>query len=94
MLLTNTELLDDITVALDVLLFEVVEQATTLTCQRGQRTLCPEVLAVGLEVLGEVVDTEGEECDLAVGGAGVLCVAALLSEQLSFLFRSQVHDNK
>ena len=94
MLLTNAELLDDSTVALDVFLFEVVEQSTTLTYQRGQCTLSTEVLAVGFEVLGKVVDTIGEECDLALGGAGVLCIVAVLCEQLSFLFRSQVHDNK
>ena len=34
-LLTNTELFDDCTIALDVFLLEIVEQATTLTYQRG-----------------------------------------------------------
>jgi len=83
-LLTDTELFDDSTIALDVFGFEVVQHATTFTYESGQCALCTEVLAVLLEVLGEVVDTEGEECNLALSTTGVLCVVAVLCEQLCF----------
>ena len=86
-LLTDTELFDDSTIALDVFRFEVVQHTTTFTYESGQCALCTEVLAVELKVLGEVVDTEGEECDLALGTTGVLCVVAVLGEQLCFFLR-------
>ena len=87
-LLTNTEFFDDSTVTLDVFTFEVVEHTTTLTNECGQGALGTEVLAIVLEVLGEVVDTEGEERNLALCATGVLGVFAVLSEELSFFLRS------
>lgn len=83
-LLTDVELFDDSTIALDVFAFEIIEHATTLTYQCRQSALGTEVLAVVFEVLGEVVDTESEECDLALSATGVLGVFAVLSEELSF----------
>ena len=86
-LLTNTEFFDDCTVALDVFSLQVIQHAATLTYEGSQSTLSTEVLTVSLQVLGEVVDTEGEQSDLALCRTGVLSVVAVLSEQLSFLFR-------
>ena len=86
-LLTDTELLNNSTVALNVFSLEVIQQAATLTYQVGQCTLGVEVLAVLLEVLGKVVDTEGEQGDLALCSTGVLGVVAILSKELSFLLR-------
>ena len=65
-LLTNTEFFDDCAVTLDVFCLQVIQHTTTLTNKCGQRALCTEVLAVFLQVLGQVVDTEGEQCDLAL----------------------------
>ena len=87
-LLTNTKLFDDSTVTLDVFRLQVIQHTTTFSYQCGQSTLCTEVLAVFLQVLGEVVDTEGEQSDLALSRTGVFCVVAVFCEQLSFLFRS------
>ena len=85
-LLTNTEFFDDSAVTLDVFCLQVVQHAATLTYQCGQGALCTEVLAVFLQVLGQVVDTEGEQCDLALSRTGVLCIFAILCKELSFLF--------
>ena len=87
-LLTNTEFFDDCAVTLDVFCLQVIQHATTLTNEGSQGALCTEVLTVSLQVLGQVVDTEGEQCDLALCRTGVLSVVAVLCEQLCFFLRS------
>ena len=57
-LLTQTQSLNDGTVAVDVALLQVVQEGTTLTYQAGQSALGAVVLAVLLHVLGEVLDAE------------------------------------
>jgi len=91
-LLTDTELFDDCTIALDVFCLQVIQHATTFTNEGSQGALCTEVLTVFLQVLGQVVDTEGEQCDLALSRTGVLSIFAILSKKLSFFLRSQIHD--
>ena len=59
-LLTDAELFDDSTIALDVFCLQVIQHTTALTYQSGQCALRTEVLAVLLQVLRQVVDTESE----------------------------------
>ena len=63
-LLTDTELSDDCSVALNVDLCEVVEQASSLANHLQQTTAGVVILLVCTEVLGEVVDSLSENCDL------------------------------
>jgi hypothetical protein len=49
------------------------------------------VLAVGLEVLGEVLDALGEEGDLDLGGAGVHVVGSIALDQVGLAFPGQGH---
>jgi len=65
-LLTETESLDDGTIAIDVAVVEVVKECTALTYELCQRASCTEVLVVLLQVLGEVLDAESEKCNLAL----------------------------
>ena len=90
--LTDTKLFDDSTIALDVFSLQVIQHATTLTDEGRQCALCTEVLTVLLQVLGQVVDTEGEQCNLALGRTGVLGIFTVLGKKLSFFLRSQIHD--
>ena len=85
-LLTQTECLDDCTVAVDVAALEVVEQRTALTYETGEGTLGAVVLAVLLHVLRKVLDTEREQCNLAFCAAGVGSSLAVSREQLYLLF--------
>ncbi len=57
-LATEAEFLDDGTIAVDVLLCEVVEHTTTLTYEHLHRAAGGEILVVGTKVLGEVCNTE------------------------------------
>ena len=90
-LLTDAEFLDQCTILLDIFRLQVVEQAATFTNEVGQCALGAEVLAVELEVLCEVFDTEGELCDLTFGRTGVLCALAELGKELCFFLRCQIH---
>ena len=57
-LLTQTQSLDDGTVASDIALLQIVEEGTTLTYETCQSALGAVVLTVLLHVLGEVLDAE------------------------------------
>ena len=62
-----------------------VESQVALFTYRIQRTSGTEVLVVLLQVLGEVLNTIGEQCYLALNRTGVLSVLAILAEDLSLL---------
>ncbi len=57
---TETELLDDIPVSLDVLALEVIKNATTFTYELQKCTACAEVLLVVFQMLCKVSDTVGK----------------------------------
>ena len=57
---TETKLLDDISVSLDVNLLEVVKDTTPLTDELQEGTTGCEVLLVVFQMLGEVSDTVGK----------------------------------
>lgn len=84
-LLTQTQGLNDSTVACNVALLQVVQEGTTLTYQAGQSALGAVVLAVLLHVLGEVLDAEGEQCDLALSATCVGSTLAIGGEELGLL---------
>ena len=84
-LLTETQALDDGTVALDVTLFQIVEQGAALADELSQGTGRHKVLVVGLHVLSEVSDAIGEQCNLALCRTRVLGVLAILAENLGLL---------
>lgn len=57
-LFTEIERLDDCSVALDIDLFQILQQLAALADQTQQRTLCTEVVFVATKVFRKVVDTE------------------------------------
>ena len=57
---TETKLLDDSPVSLDVNLLEVVQKLAPFTYETEKGTTCSNVLLVLLHVLGKVSDTVGE----------------------------------
>ena len=85
-LLTDTQLGDQGTIALDVLLHEVVEQAAALTDHLVQAAAGVVVLRVLLEVLGELVDALGENGDLDLGRTGVAGMGCVLLNDSSLFF--------
>lgn len=58
-------------ITLDVLPLQIVEQAPTLTDQHEEPALTMEVVLVLLHVLGEVLDSLGEQRNLDFGRSRV-----------------------
>ena len=84
-LLTQTEGLDDGTIAVDIAFLQVVKQCTTFADETCECTLGAVVLEVLLHVLGQVSDTETEECNLTLGATRVGGTSAELFEELGLL---------
>src|SRR3954452_17398403 len=78
----DAEAVDQRAEALDVLLRQVLQQATALTDEDQQTTAGVVVVLVGLEVLGQVGDPTGQQSDLDLGGAGVTVLGTELGDDL------------
>ena len=57
---TETELLDNLSVSLDVGLLEVIKETAALTDQTQKAATCHDVLLVLFDVLGKMSDTVGK----------------------------------
>ena len=84
-LLADVQLCNDGTIALDVLLGEVVEHAAALTDELVHAQTAVVVVGVSLEVLGQLTDTLGPDGDLNLGRAGVVLVRGVGVDDVGFL---------
>jgi hypothetical protein len=73
-LFTEAELLEELRVFREVVALDVVEQLTTAGGHLEEAAAAVEVLAVGAEMLGQVIDASGQQGDLDLGGTGVFIV--------------------
>src|SRR5258708_2402357 len=80
-LIPQPEVLDDLTVAVDVRPLHVVQQTAAVPDHLQQPAAAMMVFLVSPEVLGEVVDPLGEQGDLDSRGAGVRLVLLVLLER-------------
>ena len=71
---------DDASVPLDVVVTDVIEETAPAADQHEQATTTVVVLLVDLQMLVEVVDPLGEQCDLDLGRARVGVVQAMLGD--------------
>ena len=78
LLLSETELLNDSSVSLDVNLLEVVEEVSSVTNHLEETTAAMIVLVVALEMLGEVSYSVGKDSDLNLGRTCVTLVSCVL----------------
>ena len=76
-LLTDTQLSDQCTVTLDVLLHQVVEHLAALTYHLQQATTRVVILGMNLQVLGQLRDASGQDRNLYLGRTGVSCMGAV-----------------
>ena len=85
-LLTDTQLGDQSTVTVDVLASQIVQHAAALTNHHQQTTTGVVVVLVGTQVIGQLIDTSGQDSNLNLGGAGIAFVSSVLQDNLSLLF--------
>ena len=86
-LLTQAELCNDCTIAVDVLLGEVVEKASALADHHQKAAAGMVVLLVLTQMLGQGVDPGGEDSDLDLGRTGIAGMGCVLLDNGS-LFSS------
>lgn len=85
-LLSQTELLDDSAVAVDILLLKIVQKVTALTDHFKKTATGVVVVVVGLQVLGQVGNSLGENGDLYLGRTCVTLVHRVGLDDLCFYF--------
>ena len=83
-LLAQVELFEELAVLGEVVSLHVIEQFTTAGSHLQQTAATVKVLAVGAEVLGQVIDPSGENRDLDFGGSGIFIVSFELSDDFWF----------
>lgn len=79
-LFTKAELREDIGILVQFVLLEIIEELTTTARHLEQATARMEILAVGAEMLGQMIDPGGEQCDLDFGRTGIGVVGFELSD--------------
>src|SRR5205807_4749166 len=80
-LMAETELVDELPIALQVHALQVLQQAAALADHFQQAALPVVVLGVRPEVIGEAVDPLGEQRDLDRGGARVPVMLPVLPDR-------------
>ena len=81
-LFADAEPLDNASITANVFLLQVVQQSTPLADHFQQAATRMMVLAVGLEMLGQVGDPSRKECDLHLGRARVVIVGPVAPNDL------------
>jgi hypothetical protein len=87
-LATQTETLDQISVTIDILSFQVIEQLATGIHHADQTATGMVVMIVLFEMVLQLVDVGGEQGDLYFGGTSVAFGQGVLGNDLCFLFGS------
>ena len=86
-LLSEAELLNYCTVALDISLLEIAEKVSSVANQRLKTSAAVVVLMIGLEVLGESLDSVSQKSNLNLGRTGIALVSSVhLNNCLLFVF--------
>ena len=98
-LLAQVQLLEKLLILGEVVTLDVVEQFTTTGRHLQQATATVEVLAVSAKMLGQVIDSSGEDRDLDFGRSGILIVGFERCDDFGFSdcrhwFYLRVHDCK
>jgi len=85
-LLTQTKSLDEVTVAVDVLSLQISEQTTTLSYKLHKGAVSAMIFVVDLHVFGQVRDTVGEQCYLALARTSISVGLPVLGKDLFLSF--------
>ena len=87
-LLSQAELLNNGTVALDVCFLKVAEKISSVANHLLQTAAAVVVLVIALEMLGQIFDSVSKKRDLNLGRTGVSFVSSvLLNNCLLFVFK-------
>ena len=96
-LLTDTQLGDQSTVTVDVLVCQIVQHLAALTNHHQQTTTGVVVVLVYTQVNSQLVDASGQNSNLNLGGTGIAFVSSVLQDTLGLLFlqnHGKIHLSK
>ena len=79
-LLSDVESCDDRTVALDVVVHQILEKVSSATNHLKESATAVVVVGVSLEMLVERVDSVGKNRDLYLGGSGIAFASCVLGD--------------
>ena len=85
-LLTDTQLGDQSTVTVDVLLCQIVQHVTTLTNHHQQAATAVIVVLMHTQVIGQLIDAGSQDGNLNLGGTGIAFVSSVFQDNLGLLF--------
>jgi len=84
-LLSDSESLDQSPIAIEILLLDVVEQTSAPADETQKASTTVMILGVSLEMLGELYDSAGQQCNLDFRRAGVLLMKTVAFDDLRLL---------
>jgi len=79
--------------ALEIFLAQVTHEPTALTDELEQSQAGRVIFFITFEVLGQIFDPLGEQCDLYFRRTGIVLSPSVLSDDFLFLRRIQSHDD-
>ena len=79
-LLSDVESCDDRTVALDIVVHQILEKISSATNHLKESATAVVVVGVSLEMLVERVDSVGKNRDLYLGGSGIAFASCVLGD--------------
>lgn len=80
---TQAKLADQCSIPLDIVAVEVIEKPTSLPDEHEQPSTRVVILLVDLQMIRQMIDSRGEECNLHLWRSGVGLVGAVLGNDFS-----------
>jgi hypothetical protein len=87
LLSAQPKLLNQSAIPVDVLFFEIIQEAPPLSHQLDQAPAGVVIFGVGLEVVGQITDPLTQDGHLNLGGAGIQVMQAKPVNDFTLLFR-------
>ena len=87
-LLSQTELFNNRTVAVDIFLLQISQQVAAMTNHLQHTSAGVEILLVYLQMLGKGFDSVGQNCNLHFRGSGVALMHLVLFDNFVLFFFS------
>src|SRR5262245_35029607 len=87
----EAQLLDQGSIPLEILALQVVQEPAAASDELEQAAPRVMVLRVRAEMLRQLVDARGQQCDLHLRRAGVGLTLAVLADDLLFCFLAEGH---
>ena len=87
-LFAKVQLLQQLVILWQIVPLQIIEELATARGHLEKPTARVKVLPVRAQMLGQVIDSSGEQCDLDLGRAGILVVSLIFVDDFGFNYCS------